>query len=539
MPQRILGIDIGTYSVKVAEVVRRFRTFDFVGFYERRIQYNELLTHEESIAIALQGLIDDHHLQWDIAVAGFPGQRVSSRLLTFPFTGAKKIDQTVRFEIESFIPFDVNDVVIDYAVVASTKESSKVLVVYVQKGEVVKRLTMLEGAGVDPRHLCVEGVEAITLVNLGMVPPEGGYAILDIGHEKTTLSICHGHRLGYVRSISIAGRDITERVATRLGIPIDEAERLKIEIGHLPSEAAGEMDDLTRGVVQAIASVMEELVLHLRQTLFSYRDEQGVTVEGIYLSGGTSRLPGLDHYLSDTLKQNVAYVNPLDFHFTKLDLASAHRHVIAQALAFALKGVSSGSSPDIDLRQGEIAFKGDVEQLGGSMRSAAISVLVVIGLGLSYFTVSYYSLKTKLKKIESDIREMVVQAIPDTPARAVSSSRGALAVVKSKRSEIAERREKLRMLLERSPLDVLKEISSILPPRAEVTMNTEKISILADRVVLSGSTTSFESVDKIRQSLEKSKVFKSVTSGNVRKGSKGDVKFDLSLDLLKGGDHGA
>ncbi|MBI4126133.1 MAG: pilus assembly protein PilM, partial [Deltaproteobacteria bacterium] len=198
MPQRIVGIDVGSYSVKVAEVVRSFRTFEFVNFFERRIQYNELLAPEESTAIALQGLIDDQRLEWDMAVVGFPGQRVSSRLLTFPFGGAKKIEQTVRFEIESYIPFDANEVLLDYTTVWSTKDASRVLVVYAPKAEVGKELTTLQGVGVDPRSIGVEGVELVNLVNLGLSPPEGAYAILDVGHEKTTLAICRGRRVGFI-----------------------------------------------------------------------------------------------------------------------------------------------------------------------------------------------------------------------------------------------------------------------------------------------------------------------------------------------------
>ena len=91
MPQKIIGIDVGTYSVKVAEVERSFKSFNFINFYERRIQYNELLSPEESVAIALQGILDDNEVVWEIACAGMPGQRVSSRLLTFPFGSTKKI----------------------------------------------------------------------------------------------------------------------------------------------------------------------------------------------------------------------------------------------------------------------------------------------------------------------------------------------------------------------------------------------------------------------------------------------------------------
>lgn len=532
MPQRILGIDIGSYSVKAALVERSFRSFQFVGFYERRIQYNDLLSAEESIGIAIQGLIDDQHLSWDMAVAGFPTQRVASRLLTFPFSGTKKIEQALTFEIESYIPFEPDQIVLDYAVLHTTKESSKALVVYVQKGDFVKTLTMLQGVGIDPRAICVEGVEFANLLGLGLVPPEGGYAILDIGHEKTNITVCHGRHVGFVRAISIAGKTITEAISKKLGVPYDEAEKMKIEMGSLGGESDAEMDEITKGVVSSLQGVLSELLLHVRQTLFTYRDEEGVSVDGVYLSGGTSRLPGIDRYISDVLKLNVTHINPAEFHFSHLERVEGHRHVVGQALAFALNGVASGGAPDINLRQKEFSFKGDVEQFGGNMRHAAIAVGVILALACGSFAVRYYSLKGKLTDVEEEVQMLVRQALPDVPEKSIKTTTGALSLLKSRQAEIGERVQELTALSESSPLDVLREISTLAPARSEVVLDVNKLTIATDRILMSGSTDSFESVDRMKFALEGSPLFENVTSGNVHKGTKGEVKFDLTMDIV-------
>lgn len=533
MPQRIIGIDVGTYSVKLAVIERGFKSFSFVEFYERRIQFNELLSPEESAAIAIQGLIDDFNLRFDAACFGFPSQRVTSRLLTFPFGSTKKIDQTVQFEIESFIPFNMEDVLIDYVVVWQTKEASRVMVVYVQKKDIVKELAMLGTVGIDPRFVCVEGVELINLVNIGMVPPEGAYAIIDIGHEKSTVTICRGRNLGYIRAISLGGKAITQGISSRLGVPLEEAERMKIEMGNiLTPEEEGAADETTREVTSAIKTVADEFLLHLRQTFFSYRESEGVPVEGIYLCGGTSRLPGLDRYISDALKLNVTYLNCSDFHFTKLDRADAHRHVIPQALALALRG-TAGGGPDLNLRLGEFAFKGDVEQLGGSVRHVGIVIGLVIFLALINFTAKYYSIKQQIDKMRGDIVTLVRQAIPGTPARAVATPKAATALIKSKEAEIAERMSQMKTVTGVSPLDVLREISSVLPPRNEFKAEVSEINIAADRVTLSGVVSDFKAVDTFKLALEKSQFFTNIATGDVGKGVKGDVKFKLSMDMAR------
>ncbi len=531
MPQRILGIDVGSYSVKVAEVERGFKSFAFTNFYERRIQYNELLSPEESVAIALQGIMDDNDLSCDLVCAGVPGQDVSSRLLTFPFGSSKKIDQTVTFEMESHVPFDLEDIVLDYTVVWSTKDASKVLVVYVQKTNFAKALSTLQSVGLEPRYMGVEGIELVNLVNLGMVPPEGAYAIIDLGHEKTTVAICQGKRLAYVRAISIAGKTITEAIAKKLELPYDEAERIKIEMGHLPATEGEMVDDLSKQVVEAIRGVFDDLFLHLRQTLFTYRDTEGVPVEGIYLSGGTSRLPGLDRLLTDTLKQNVAYINVLDFHFCKLDHGEGNRHVIPQALAIALRGVAAGSQHDINFRKGEFSFTGDVQQLGGNMRRVIIAISVIMALALGHFTIKYYTLKRRLNKVQDDVAALVLQALPSTPKRSLKTTTSALAIIKGKEAEVRDRIEKLKEALGRSPLDVFKEISEVLPGRQEIVLDVSNLSITQDRASFSGVTDSFESVDRIKTALEKSKLLHNVTTGNVRKGVKGEIKFDVNMEI--------
>lgn len=532
MPHRILGIDIGSYSVKMAVIERSFRTFSFVEFYERVIQYNELLTPEESKAIAVQGLIDDHNLSWDVVCAGFPSQRVTSRLLTFPFGSSKKISQAIQFEIESYIPFNIEDMVVDHTIVSQAKNVSRVMAVYIQKADLVKELSMLESINVDPRFVCVEGIDQVNLVNLGMVPPEGAYAIIDIGHEKSTVTICHGRNLGYIRAISLAGKSITEAISKKLNVPFDEAERLKIEMGQLPLIEDEVVDEISKAVIEAIRGMIDEFLLHLRQTLFTFKETEDVPIEGIYLCGGTSRLPGLDRYLSDALKLNVTYLNCLDFHFSHLDRAEAHRHVVPQALALALKGVA-GSGPDINLRIGEFAFKGDVEQFGGNVRRIGAVVGIIVFLALLNFTVKYYSVKRQVDKLNDDVATIVKQAMPDTPRRALSSPKAAISLIRSKEKELQEKIDQLNSMLGVSPLDILKDVSTALPPRDKLKIEVDDISIDSTRVTFSGIVDDFKAVDVVKQSLEGSKYFTNVTTGNVSKGVKGEVKFKISMDIAK------
>lgn len=531
MPQTILGIDIGSYSVKIAQVERSLNTFRFVQFFERRIQYNELLSPEESISVTLQSMIDDFRLKWDQAICGYPASQVSSRLITLPFGSLSKIDQTLEFELEGYVPFDLEGLVLDYYVVRTAKESSDVLTVYSVKGGFAEWLKRLQGSGVDPKVVTVEASEFLNLVCLGMVPPEGPYAILDIGHSKTNLTLCQGKQLMLLRSISFGGKDITERIHKKLGVPLEEAERLKIEMGGFRLEESEAMDELSKGVSEAIQEAMEELLVSVRQVLFSFRDQFGVPVEGIYLSGGSSRLPRIDRYLSMRLKQNVTFLDPTTFHFTQLEKVSAHYSVLSQALALALRGVASARMPRFNFRSGEFAFQGDVEKIGGTLRHAGIAAGLIFVLGLSYFGIKFFVLSKQVGALNTQITERVKGVLPEVP-KTLEGSAHALRLLKNEENRVRERTQKLSSIQGLSVLDVLKEVSERIPSREAIKLDIEDLNIKEGRMSFSGVVDSFEAPDKIKTALDKSKYMKRVTKGNVRKGVRAEeVKFEMTMDL--------
>lgn len=531
MPQRILGLDIGSYSIKVAEVVRSFKSFELVHFFERPVQYNDVLTPEESYTAAIQAILEDNALQWDEVICAMPGEKVASRLITLPFGNMRKIDQTVGFEIEDYIPFDLEEVLFDYQAFIIDKNLSKVMVAYTNKGEFVKQLTLLNNAGVDPRVICVGGVELINLMHFGLVPPEGSYAIVDVGHSETTVTIGKGKKPVITRTIPIAGKHISEAIHNRLHLPIEEATKLKVEAGHISMEESPNIDDLTRGLNEAIKGVIDDLLIHIRQTFFAYRDEEDEAVSGVYLCGGTSRLPGLDQYLSYRLRQNVTFLDCTDFYFSRLDKREVHPSVTAQALSLALRGVAMGMGGGINFRTGEFVYRGSGKKLGGGAKQVGIAAGLMVFLGILYFGVQYCALNTKTARVTEDIASLISQALPDISKVAIKNPQSGIALLKSKKADLSDRVNKLNEAMGISSLDILKEVSLLLPLRDELSLDIEDFSISRNHVKMGGRTTSFEAVDKIANVLEGSDMFTNIAKGNVRKGTKGEIKFDLTFDL--------
>ncbi len=533
MPQIILGVDVGSYSVKVAEIVRSFNHFELRHFYERVIPYNDVLTPEESTTSALTSLVEENALQWESVITVIPGQNVACREITMPFANAKKIDQTIEFELENFLPFSIEDVAYDYYVVKSDKSSSDLLVAYVTKAALAKFLSTMQGGGMDPRRVGVEGAELVNLMHIGMVPPEGSYAMVDIGHSKSTLTICQGKRLIFLRTILIGGKHYTEAIAHALHIPMEEAEKLKIEIGQLTIEGEEpKLDEISKTVVRVMQEVTNELVLQIRQTFFGYQDKHGEIVSGMYLSGGTSRIRGIDRYLSHRLKLNAIYLNCFDFHFCKIGQTEAHPQVLPMALAIALRGVAPVGLPDLNFRQGDFAYKGNVQQLGGGIKKLVAALFALLVLSIGYYAVRSYTLNSSVTQMNKEIRQLVTQAIPKVDEKTISSPTSAARVVAAKQTEVNERLQKLSGLLNRNTLNVIYEISSKLPPRADLPLDVDDLQFMDDgKIRMKGTTNSQESFNKIKDALTKSTLFLNVNGSAGPGTNKDQVAFDLSFQV--------
>lgn len=534
MTQKILGIDIGSHSVKIAEIERSFKGFEFVRFYERKIVYNELLKPEESMAVTLQGLIDDNNLKCDSAIAGYPGEKISARQIELPFGSTKKIDQTIEFELEEYIPFDIETLVTDYHILKLSKDLSEVMVFYTLKTDFEKHFGLFRNSPIDPRVITPEWSEYLNLMTVGMHPPETPYAVVDIGHRKTNITICRGREMGLLRSITIAGEAFTGNIARKLGVSPEEAERMKIEMGNLPKgEEEESFDDISRQVSLALRETMEQLTIRLKQVLFSYRNREGEAVGGIFLCGGTSRIPGIDYFLSDHLKLNVTHLDPTTFHFYRVSDTKSHRNVMPQALAIALRSVASSKMPQVNLRRGPYAFTGDIQKIGGTVRHAIAALALILAMGLSYFGAKYYVLSKRLEALQTQITETVRQSLTGVEEGKISSPKKVLGFLSTQLKTKKKKMENLGNIKGTKVIDILKEISVKVPPRGDLKIDIESFSYenAGRKIEMRGLIGSDVAVESLEKEFEASPLFAEVKRGDIKQAVRNEGMYTFKMDM--------
>lgn len=539
MKQRVLGIDVGSYSVKIAEMERSLRSFELIGFYEQPVVQRE--KPEEGAAapqtLALQRLFEEYNLSGDFIYSALPGEMVAFRNIDLPFSNFKKIDTTIEFEMENYLPLPLEEIAVDYEILESSKTDSKVLVSYTRKGELIKFLNLFAPADLDPRFIGAEPVEIASLVRMGAIASEGIYALLDLGHEKTNIILFEGKKLKSARTVMIGGKNLTRAISEALKIPYDEAEKIKIEMGQVGETVEG-ADTMTRQVFEALQGPLQELTIQIKQTLLAFQEMAGEVVQALWLTGGTSRLAGIDQYFSKTLRKNISFFEGVDLMPHHLTDTAWFRPIGSTAVALAYRGVEGVRNRNIQFRRGEFAYKGEVKDLVHLVREVGIQIGIIGMVALITFLLSYASLKGKIRSQGKALAQVAAEILPELPQKSLTNPKNVLSILGGRINEMQEKKRKINEELSLSILDILNEISSKLPPGEKLKVDIDSFTLAAGRIRLSGKTNSFEAVDQVKSALSQSTKFKEVATENVRKGVGDEVKFDISM-ALKGEENGA
>jgi len=524
MSQTILGIDLGSYSVKIVRLERGFGEFKIVGFHEVPLVAEEVLTHEQSASAALTKFFEENPINYDSCIVSLPGTITAFRFLDLPFGNAKKVDQMLEFELETVIPLDLDEILFDYSLLSVTPQSSRALITYLREEEFKKFLTQVQMSGLDPRYVGVDTMDLSYLTALGVLPPEGRFALLDLGHRKSNLIVLEGSKLKTLRCFSWGGHEVTQAIAQAANITYDQAESLKHTKGQL-------IDGSEDKVFRAIHETFDILMKQLKQTLFAFYETGETAIEALYISGGSSKMQGVDTFFSSQLNINVSPLEVLEDNFTSITDQERAKPIIPTALGAALHGAFPNKGQRVNFRRGVYSFKKDIEQLEGSMKRLGIMAGSIAVLGILYFIISYMSLSAQSDRMNKNLSKIVKASVSDLPKEGVKDATQALDVLKKKISGMQEKLKKEQGEGNLSALEILKAISAAMPPKDAFPIDVDEVKITENQLTLSGTTVSYQAVDKIKESLSQVKNLKISGTPNVTKGVKDTYKFKLTADL--------
>jgi type IV pilus assembly protein PilM len=382
MAHTIIGLDIGSYSVKVATVSASFRALQWTEFREYVIPHGERDRPERAADEALQKVAEEARELTPMTVTAISADRVMTRFVSLPFSDRKRIDSVLGFELEGQLPYGVDDFLYAYERLPSIEENhSTIFAAAVARQHLGAHLEKLLEFGLDPRVVTINAAAYLNLCR--HMSPEGCVAIVDIGHHTTDTCIVLDGELVMTRSVGRAGLAVTQAIAERMDLPFEEAETLKHAEGRLPGRDSGENAPLVDAAVEAL----NPLLIALRQTMRAQYERTHHRVDKVILTGGCSRLVNMRHWLESSLNVPVQTFALSTLPFSKVNHPEHYLDGAAVSLGLALMPTREAQrTENLNFRRGQYGYEGDFKFLRDKMKTliAMAAVLLIAGLSWAY-----------------------------------------------------------------------------------------------------------------------------------------------------------
>jgi type IV pilus assembly protein PilM len=347
MGNRIVGVDIGSASVRAVEIEDPTKARPTIVRYHEvplppgAAKSGEVLeTH--TVASALKRLWATGGFKSKDVVLGMGNQRVLARDLSVPRMSLAQIRESLPFQVQEMLPMPVADALLDfYPISEGVGDNGPVvngLLVAAVKSAVLANVNAARLAGLSPVEVDLIPFALTRVQSRGQVS-QGTVALVDVGAATTNIVVTLGGVPQFVRIIPAGGDDVTQAIASRLGMEAGLAESAKRALGL----AAGPVNAEQRPVVEIIYEVTSELVNSIRNTI-SYFDNthHAGKVERIVLSGGGSRLGGFASALGELTRTEVSINDPFASVSVAKGLPATEAHT-RDSMSIAL-GLALGSA---------------------------------------------------------------------------------------------------------------------------------------------------------------------------------------------------
>jgi type IV pilus assembly protein PilM len=517
----ILGLDIGSYSIKAVELRASLRAVNVVRCCELVLPGK---APAEELDSAAQLFFTRQNLSRETVISALPSDRITQRRVRLPFRG-KQVSQALRFEIEEGLPFPLDKMILCYEEAPAGTDATDALALLAPREEVKAHLEGMARLGIEPRHVENEGTVLGNLATfLGIT--DAARLLLDIGHRKTNVVLLSGGKPIVLRSIPIAGRHLNEALARDLRLDDEAAVEHKHENGVF---AAGTTQPLTAGIGVLLDQLVREAVRSVQSVASDPQDPR--TPREILLAGGSAALLGLPEYFEEKTGIPCRVLSVPRGVEGATGLARAAVPIFAQATALALRGAGSTRSTRSDFRQDEFAYVPDLSGLRPQLQLTTVLFAVLLLLWPASYAARSISASSRAGALEDNIGALYSAALPGQPVPA-DPMKG----LEDKYGEVQDLANHLGVTgLGQSPLELLREISSRIPPELEITL--QDLQLERNGIKAQGCAPNFETVDRVKVELSQVPTFEDVqladVGGQQRRGR--DCKsFTLSIRIRRG-----
>lgn len=319
---QLVGLDIGSHSIKVVEIDSSkkgliLKNIGMVGLPEGAISEGSI-KEIEIVSSAIKTLYKNLKIKNKNVACSISGYSVIVKKISVEKRDESELETSIQEEAEQYIPFDINDVNLDYEILESPeeeieaggggedRENSKlmdVMLVAAKKDIVEDYMGLLHLTGLNPVVLDVDAFALQNALEAGQGQSSGCFAVVNVGAEELGINAIKDGISLFTRDSSYGGFQINDAIMEQFDVSYEEAEKIKLGATK-PDQNAEALEEIFSSVVSGWVNEIKRALDFLAST---YPDE---TIEKIYISGGGSRIPGFMKYLSMETEIPVEEMNP-------------------------------------------------------------------------------------------------------------------------------------------------------------------------------------------------------------------------------------
>ncbi|MCB9026854.1 MAG: pilus assembly protein PilM [Bdellovibrionaceae bacterium] len=540
-----LGIDIGSYSIKVVEIESTNRGFKLNRFLKIPLSIDPNKDKEIEILDALRNLSQEYDPSNTKYILGIATSQLTVRKLLFPFKERHKILKSIPFELEDEIPLAQEDIIFSAKVIAYLGPQTEVLALACPKKIIENRIQLSEDCNFP---LDIISVNNLALANLftswSEAPPSNEISensdivqpaeiLLNLGHQVSNLVVLRKGLVVEIRDFDWGGIDLAKALTNLKSIHITEAIR-EIEKSDLliinPDVAT--QDEIKSS--DALKSEIDKLTNQLKLTLLELKSLYNLNFVKGTITGGLSQLVNLNAYLTQKTEIPFKKIDVLStLQEVTGNISTAEGPIAGTAIGLAIEGLKKPKSPAINLRVDEYkkesqTFKLYLNKWSHTLSLAAATFIffLVYGMVRESFTLSMSD------KAEEALRDHGEQILEIKRTKVSVKKINEYINQQKKIQKDIKMTENLQFI--NSALDILTLVSQKTPSKKIINLNIKNFQLENEALKLEGEVKDPNTLSILEKSLESIAIGKKVKKSPASiKAQPGWVAFAFDMKIQR------
>ena len=308
----LVGLDIGSSSVKAVELTKSKKGFQLTGFAYETLGPDAVvdgaIMDAPAVAETIKRTFTAGKFKPKSVATGVSGHSVIVKRVVVPAATADDVGASIEFDTEQYIPFEISEVNLDYQVVGpgttpTDDPGMEVVLVAAKKDKIQNHTNVISLAGRNPELV---DIDAFALQNAFeanyTAPANATIALLNIGASLMNINITKGGMPLFIRDVSVGGNQYTDILQKELQLSFQEAEDLKL------GKTGGSEAEMVHPLLESITDM---LIMEVQKTFDFFRETYpSETITQVLISGGTSHMAGLAEKIQETFGYPTEVLNP-------------------------------------------------------------------------------------------------------------------------------------------------------------------------------------------------------------------------------------